>query len=60
MNDPSVYSDLAAVVIVLGGILLTMGLRWWMLKRTNIKFLVPVMICAIAEIVIGGLLVAVG
>jgi len=60
MNDPAIYSDLSAVIIVLGGIFLIMGVRWMLLKRTDIKFLAPMMACAIAEMVIGSILIVSG
>lgn len=60
MNDPSVYSDLSAVIIVMGGLLLTMGIRWMLLKKTEFKFLAPMLMCAIAELAIGSVLIAIG
>ena len=60
MNNPAIYSDLSAVIIVLGGIFLIMGIRWMLLKRTEMKFLAPMMACAIAEMAIGSLLIISG
>jgi hypothetical protein len=60
MSDPAIYSDLSAVIIAIGGILLTMGVRWMLLKRTEVKFLAPIMMCAIAEIAIGSVLIGAG
>jgi len=60
MNDPAIYSDLSAVIIVLGGIFLTIGIRWMLLKRTETKFLAPMFIMAFTEIAIGAVLIVFG
>lgn len=60
MNDPTIYSDLSSIMIVLGGIFLVMGIRWMLLKKTNVKYLALIMVCAIAELVLGGMMVVVG
>jgi len=60
MNDPAIYSDLSAVIIVLGGIFLTMGIRWMLLKRTETKFTIPMFVMAFAEMAIGVVLIVLG
>jgi hypothetical protein len=60
MNDPTIYSDLSAVILVIGGILLVLGVRWLMFKRTEGKFVYPIMACAFAELAIGSILIAIG
>ena len=60
MDDPVIYSDLSAVIIVLGGILLIIGIRWMLFKRTETKFLALMIACAIAEMTIGSLLIISG
>jgi len=60
MNDPTIYSDMSAAILVIGGILLVLAIRWLLLKRTEKKFVVPVFICAFAELAIGAVLIAIG
>jgi uncharacterized protein with PQ loop repeat len=50
--DPALVSNLAGFIFIIGGILLTLGLRWYFLKEGGMKFNAPIMTFGIVEMVI--------
>ncbi len=51
--DPALASNLAGLIFIVGGIFLTLGLRWYFLKEGGMKFNGPVMTMGIIEMVLG-------
>jgi len=56
-TDPAVVSNLAGLIFIIGGILLTLGLRWYFLKEGGMKYNAPIMTFGIVEMVVALILV---
>jgi len=57
MTDAAVASDLGGLILVIGGILLTIGIRWFLMNQRDKKFLYPIMGFGIGEIALGAVIV---
>ena len=56
MADPTLASDVGGIVLAIGGIILTIGIRWYLFNQRDKKFLVPMMTLAVAEMAIGAII----
>lgn len=52
-SDPAMVSNLAGFIFIIGGILLTLGLRWYFLKEGGMKYNAPIMTFGIVEMALG-------
>ena len=53
MTDATVASDLGGIVLVIGGILITIGIRWILFNQKDKKFLYPIMSLGMVELALG-------
>lgn len=56
MVDAATASDFGGIVLAIGGILLTIGIRWILLNQKDKKFLYPIMTMSIVEIALGAII----